>query len=111
VDVEPRSLPSSINIGKNGIVPFAVLSTAAFDALSDVELSSLRFGRTGTEASVVSCGPEGEDVNDDGRPDLVCHAQAQSLGLTCDTTVLRLTGRTTDGVVFFGEDTISVSGC
>ncbi len=111
VDVKPRSLPSSINIGKNGLVPFSVLSTATLDALSDVDRASLRFGRTGTEQSVVSCAPTGEDVNDDGRLDLICRAETQLLGLTCDTTVLRLTGRTADGVLFFGEDTVKVVGC
>lgn len=111
IDVKPRSLPSSINMGKNGLVPFAVLSTSTLDAMSAVDPASLTFGRTGTEQSVVTCATQGEDVNDDGRLDLVCHAETGLLDLTCDTTTLRLIGLTTDGVRFYGEDTVKVVGC
>ncbi|HET8658133.1 MAG TPA: hypothetical protein VFM55_03945 [Micromonosporaceae bacterium] len=111
IDVKPRSLPSSVNIGKEGTLPFAVLSTADLDALTDVDRASLRFGRTGTEESVISCATEGEDVNGDGRLDLICRADTRLAGLTCDTTVLLLTGRLTDGTRLNGEDDIKVVGC
>ncbi|MFG2059772.1 hypothetical protein ACGFI9_37770 [Micromonospora sp. NPDC048930] len=111
VDAKPRSLPSAVNIGKEGLLPFAVLSTADVNALTDVDRDSLRFGRTGTEDSVISCAPEGEDVNDDGRLDLICRADTQRTGITCDTTVALLTGQLTTGARLAGEDDIKVVGC
>jgi hypothetical protein len=111
LDVKPRSLPSSINIGKEGRVPFAVLSTATLNAMTDIQRTGLTFGSTGTEPSVVSCASQGEDVNGDGRLDLICHATTQLLNLTCDTTTLRLIGQTTEGVRFYAEDTVKVVGC
>lgn len=111
VDVKPRSLPSAVNVGKQGVIPFAVLSTADMDALTDVAGDSLRLGVTGTEDSVLSCSPTGEDVNDDGRPDLVCHADTPRTGVRCTTEVLLLTGRLTDGTPLRGEDDIKTVGC
>ncbi|WP_020523857.1 hypothetical protein [Catelliglobosispora koreensis] len=110
-DIKPRSLPSSINIGKDGVVPFALLSTATLDMLSAIDRSSLTFGVTGTEQSVIGCASQGEDVNGDGRMDLICRANTQLLGLTCDTTVLRVIGLTADGVRFYSEDAVKVVGC
>jgi hypothetical protein len=55
-----------------GGIPVALLSTDTFNAL-DVDQSSLRFGSTGTEDSLIKCNPHGVDVNHDGRPDLLCH--------------------------------------
>ncbi|MDG6101443.1 hypothetical protein Daura_39740 [Dactylosporangium aurantiacum] len=110
-DVKPRSLPSSVNVGKEGVVPFALLSTATFDATAGVDPASLRFGRLGTEDSVVSCAPGGEDVNDDGRPDLVCRAQTQAAGLQCTTTVALVTGLLRDGTAYRAEDDVRIVGC
>lgn len=111
IDVKPRSLPSTVNLSKDGVLPFAVLSTTDLDALTVVDRTSLRLGRTGTEQSVISCATEGEDVNDDGRLDLICRADTEATGITCDTTVLLLTGRLTDGTRLNGEDGIKIVGC
>lgn len=110
-DVKPRSLPSSVNIGKEGVVPFALLSTPTLNTLTDVNRDSLLFGGTGTEDSVISCAPSGEDVNDDGRLDLVCKAATQLTGITCSTTVALITGQLADGTRFQSEDAIKVVGC
>jgi hypothetical protein len=110
-DVKPRSLPSSVNIGKEGAVPFALLSTPVLNTLTDVDRTSLHFGHDGTEDSGVSCAPDGEDVNDDGRLDLVCHATTRLTGIDCATTVAYVVGRLTDGTRYQSEDTIKVTGC
>ena len=110
-DVKPRSLPSSVNIGKKGKVPFALLSTAAIDTTTQVDVDSLRFGATGTEDSVIGCAVEGEDVNDDGLLDKVCHADTQLTGITCDTTVTVATGRLVDGTSFTSQDDVNVTPC
>ncbi|WP_158102664.1 SdrD B-like domain-containing protein [Lentzea kentuckyensis] len=110
-DVKPRSFPSSINLKKEGVIPVAVLSTAEFDAVALVDRSSLTFGATGLEQSLIRCGSPGEDVNDDGRADLVCQFDTTKTGLTCGMTTATLMGRTVDGRRFEGQDDIKLTGC
>ncbi|HET9519159.1 MAG TPA: prealbumin-like fold domain-containing protein [Actinoplanes sp.] len=110
-DVKPRSLPSAVNVGKRGVMPFALLSTPTFDALSDVDRAGLHFGRSGTEDSGVTCAAEGEDVNGDGRLDLICRADALLTHIGCTDTVALIVGRLVDGTRFQSEDTIKVTGC
>ncbi|MCR3748000.1 SdrD B-like domain-containing protein [Lentzea californiensis] len=110
-DVKPRSFPSSINVKKEGLVPVAVLSTTEFDAVTQVDRTSLTFGATGLEQSLVRCGSAGEDVNDDGLADLVCQFDTTKTGLTCGMTTATLMGRTTDGRRFEGQDDVKLTGC
>jgi hypothetical protein len=110
-DTKPRSLPSAVNIGMKGMVPFAVLSTATLDAVAEVDLTSLRFGATGNEDSVRSCAQQGEHVDDDGRLDLICHADTQATGIACATTVTIVTGRLRDGSAFQSQDDVLVTPC
>lgn len=110
-DVKPRSFPSSINVKKEGLIPVAILSTAEFNAVTQVDRTSLTFGATGLEPSFVRCGSPGEDVNDDGRADLVCQFDTTKTGLTCGMTTATLVGRTVDGRRFEGQDDIKIVGC
>ncbi|MGW6936270.1 SdrD B-like domain-containing protein [Lentzea sp. NPDC054927] len=110
-DVKPRSFPSSINVKKEGLIPVAILSTAEFNAVTQVDRTSLTFGATGLEHSLVRCGSPGEDVNDDGRADLVCQFDTTKTGLTCGMTSATLVGRTVDGRRFEGQDDIKLTGC
>lgn len=110
-DVKPHSLPSSINIGKEGTVPFALLSTPVLNTLTDIDRSSLHFGRLGTEDSGVSCATDGEDVDGDGRLDLICRASTPLTGITCTTTVALIVGKLTDGTRYQSEDNVKVTGC
>lgn len=111
MDVKPGSDPSSVNIGKQGTVPFAVLSTPDFQASTDVVVDSLLFGRTGYEDSVLGCKASTEDVNLDGFGDLVCHADTQATGLQCRDTEMVLTGHLADGTPFESQDTVKPTGC
>lgn len=110
-DIKPRSLPSSVNVNKEGVVPLAILATAEFDPLTEVDRASLTFGVTGTENSAVTCKPTGEDVNDDGRLDLICQAQTQLTGVACDTSEMAIHGLLTDGRRFVSQDAVNVVGC
>jgi hypothetical protein len=111
MDVKPRSLPSSVNIDKQGALPFAFLSTDRVDTVARIDPGTVRFGATGTENSVQSCAPGGEDVNDDGRDDLVCRADTVLSGVTCASTQLVATGRFRDGTRFVAQDAVNVVGC
>jgi hypothetical protein len=46
----------------------------------NVDTQSPTFGATGAEMSLSHCGRSGEDVNGDGRLDLVCHFENQKAG-------------------------------
>lgn len=110
IDVKPRSFPSAINLRQRGLVPVAILSTATFDAPTEVVQSSLRFGATGTEDSWVRCGAP-EDVDDDGLVDLVCHFDTTLTAFTCTSEHGVLTGRLTDGTAFESQDAVKITGC
>ncbi len=88
-----------------------LISTARVDTVADVDRSSVRYGATGTEDSVTGCRTQGEDVDRDGRSDLICHADTRLTGISCDTTVLVVTGRLTDGIRFVSQDDVEVTGC
>ena len=105
-DVKPRSLPSSINIGKEGTIPFALLSTPTLNTLTDVDRAGVRLA-----GAVATCASQGEDVNDDGRLDLICRVNTQDTTITCSTTVVLITGRLVDGTPYQSEDAVKIVGC
>ena len=83
ISIKPGSNPPPINIGGNGVIPVAILSTNTFDA-TQVDPSKVTFGENGTEASPVSSTLE--DVNGDGKLDLVLQFQTQQSGFHCGDT-------------------------
>jgi astacin len=75
LSIMPGSSPTSVSISKKGVVPVAILSSPTFDART-VDIASIRLGdEVGTDTPVDQ--QKGryqsriEDVNRDGRPDLV----------------------------------------
>jgi len=84
-------------------VDVAILGRTWFDPVSRVNRSSVRFGRTGTEAAPLSCA--GADVNGDGVTDLVCRFNGKDGRFTRTSTTGTLTGRTTEGDAFSGTGT------
>jgi hypothetical protein len=80
IEIKPgRDEVAPINPRSNGKIPVALLSSNGFDAMN-VDTKSLTFGRTGEEMSLSHCARNGEDVNGDGRLDLVCHFENQQAG-------------------------------
>jgi hypothetical protein len=108
VDIKPGIQPNSINLGSNGVVPVAILSTASFDARtvnpSSVTLagSHVRLKGKGTPMASV------EDVNRDGRPDLVVHVSTEALQLSETDALAVLEGLTHDGIPIIGADTVRI---
>jgi hypothetical protein len=108
VDIKPGSFPNPINLGSNGTIPVAILSTADFDAgqvdPSSVTLASatVRLKGQGTPmASLV-------DVNGDGRRDLLLHINTSALQLSSGDTEAVLEGMTYDGRRIRGVDTVRI---
>ena len=110
IDIKPGSFPNSVNPNSKGKIPVAILSTKVFNAVSQVVLSSLTFGRTGDERSLAFCQGS-EDVNKDKLQDLVCHFYTQHTGFQCHDTRGILKGETKDGTPIVGSDSVNIVSC
>jgi hypothetical protein len=123
IDVKPGSSPNSFGCKAiNGRVPVAILGSADFDATT-VDVDTVRFGKTGTEAGESHTTRTGaamrhvEDVNKDGLADMVFHFVFGETGFSCSDALgealvelpARLTGETLDGTPIAGEDTIRLA--
>jgi VCBS repeat-containing protein len=112
IDIQPGDSNNAVNSKSN--ISVAILSSATFDA-RDVDISSLRFGRTGDEDSLVRHKKTNlpksfrwEDVNGDGRLDLIVQFDADLTGLVAGDTEAHLTGRLSDGTALAGSDEVAV---
>ena len=109
IDIKPGGTPNTINLGSQGTVPVAILSSSTFDATKIDPLSvmmasaSVKLKGQGTPMSAF------EDVNGDGLRDLVVHVTTQALQLSQADTKTVLTGRTVDGLAIRGTDSIRVA--
>lgn len=108
IDVKPGEGDAAINPRARGRIPVAILTTDSFDA-GDVDRSTIRFGATGTDAAPVHVSDE--DVDGDGRPDLLLHVEAEAAGFSCGETTARLTARTAGGEAIEGIERIRTVGC
>jgi len=106
IDIKPDGVPNSINPKSRGKIPVAVLSTAEFDAPAQVTIMSLMFGRTGSESSLAFCKPE--DVNGDGRQDLMCHFETEQTAFQSGDTQGILKGLTVTGILLKGVDSVRI---
>lgn len=108
IDIKPGSYPNSLNLGSNGVVPVAIMSSATFDAtqvdpLTVMLASSPVFLRgNGQPAASVS------DVNGDGLPDLVVQVSTEALELTSTSTTAALIGTTYGGQAIVGYDDVNI---
>ena len=108
IDIKPGSDVNSINLGSNGVVPVAIFSTATFDA-RQIDPASVTLA--GAHVKVQGKGSYQsslQDVNGDGRMDLVVQVVTQALELTAGDTRAFLEGTTFGGQRFIGVDTIRV---
>jgi hypothetical protein len=81
------------------LVRVAILSSSnpSFNAPSQVDMTSLTFGHSGTEKSLAFCDTTMQDVNHDGLPDLVCHFYAAETGFVHTDTMGILGGKLRTG--------------
>jgi alpha-tubulin suppressor-like RCC1 family protein len=112
INIRPEGDANRINLRSNGKVAVAILSTDDFDASSQVDQSSLTFGATGDEQSLISCKRKPKDVNHDGvADDLVCHFNIQLAGFQCGNTEGILKGKTKEGKFIEGKDSVNTVKC
>ena len=86
----------------------AILSTATFDAFTQVDKASLTFGHTGSEPSLDSCSNDARDVNGDGFNDLICSFTVREGGFVAGDTQAILRGKTITGTPFVGTAQVHV---
>ncbi|HXZ92770.1 MAG TPA: PPC domain-containing protein, partial [Burkholderiales bacterium] len=85
-----------------GGMPVALLSSTTFNA-QDVDQSSLKFGGTGNESSLIRCDRHGVDVNRDKQPDLLCFFDFAKANFQAGDTEGKVTGTTKSGQAFEGH--------
>jgi len=108
IDIKPGTDPNSINPRSQGMIRVAILTTPTFDATT-VDPTTVKFGRTGTEAAPAHWALE--DVDGDADLDLVLHFRTQDAGIQCGDTSASLTGQTTGGQAISGFDGVKTVGC
>ena len=108
IDIKPGSDSNPINPKSKGVISVAILTTSTFDATT-VDPLSVRFGPN--EAIEAHGRGHIEDVNGDGKFDLVVHFNTQNTGIQCGDTSAVLTGKTIGGQAIAGFDSIRTVGC
>jgi len=110
IDIKPGSHPNSINLGSQGVIPVAILSSKDFDATTvDPDTVALAGADVALRGKGNKSMAHKEDVNDDGIIDLVVKVETQNL----DTEQFQdgfaiLTGETFDGQGVQGKDEITI---
>lgn len=83
IDIKPGSWPNAINLGSNGVIPIAILSSEDFDA---TQVDPATVALAGAGVAVRGKGNKSmahqEDVNEDGLVDLVVQVVTENLDPT-----------------------------
>jgi competence ComEA-like helix-hairpin-helix protein len=108
INIKPASEANHIAPRSRGRVRVAVYSTPDFNALTMIDTSSLTFGATGDEDSLVLCKKRGRDVNMDGLRDLICEFSIPATGFKRGDLVGILKGTTLAGTPITGSDFVKI---
>jgi outer membrane protein assembly factor BamB len=92
IQIKPGSSPATINTKSNGQIPVAILSANGVNAATDIDLTSLTFGRTGSEQSLKFCN--GAQVFN-GVLGILCHFDNDLANFQSGDTMGILKGKTT----------------
>ncbi len=103
----PATPPVPINPYARGEVRVAILSSGTFDAVTQVDRSSLTFGHTGDEKSMAYCNDKATDVHRDRLADLVCHFRIPLTGFVPGDTTAYLKGKLVSGEALQASEAIT----
>lgn len=93
IDIKPWDNTNIINLKGLKKKLIAILSATNFLTPSQVDRTTLTFGKTGDENSLLSCDKRPKDLNRDGLPDLVCTFAVNLTGFQCGDTKGILKGK------------------
>lgn len=100
--------PSSFVPGSHAVIHVTLLGTRQLD-VSTIDTATVRFGRTGFEATPISFSVH--DVNHDGKADLSFNFHIKDTGIKCFDTLAKLTGKNKTGKAVEGSISITTLGC
>lgn len=109
IDISPGNDANSVNCtNPKALIPVAILTTAAFDAMAVDHTTVLFEGASESHINRKSGQPlrHEEDVDNDGDRDLIFHFRLSSTSLTCASTQATLAGRTFAGLAITGSDSV-----
>jgi uncharacterized delta-60 repeat protein len=110
IDIRPGSSINPIKLGGGGVIPVGVLTTDAFDATT-IDPATVCFGDDGDAGQRDCTEAHGkghiEDIDGDGRPDLLLHYEVDETGIDPGDIRACLTGRTFAGIDVQGCDAIT----
>ena len=115
IDIKPGSFPNSLNVKSKGVLPVAILGTAAFDVMT-VDPLTVMLGWDGIHRvrDVPPLRWAWEDVNDDGIMDIVFKYSMEvmrPLTVTHEAPgdlIMMLEGELQDGTSIEGYDTVRI---
>jgi hypothetical protein len=108
IDIRPGATPNNINLGSGGVVPVAIFSSATFDATT---VDPMTVALAGASVKLKGNGNYQtiqQDVNGDGRTDLIVHVSTEALELSPSDSEATLTGLTVAGQAFLGKDLVRI---
>ena len=111
IDIKPGSTPNTINLGSNGVIPVAILSSADFDAPLLVDTTTVQLqGKAGVRVKGNGDPLATErDVNGDGYVDLELKVEVENLEPgDIQDGIAEITGLTIEGQKFSGTDTVTI---
>jgi len=110
VDIKPGSDANVLNPDEHGKVWVAILSQDGLAAFDDVDQSTLTFGGSGSEASLIDCRKQPRDVDSDGRGDLECRFDVQAARLSAESPKGTVRFQTKTGTHYQGQDGFTPPG-
>ncbi len=106
IDVHPWREPDVVDPGSTRLVPLAIYGSASFDALQ-CDHPSIRMNPGDARARNYRV----MDANRDGFVDLLTYFRSREIQVGCGETEVELTGKTHDGIEFYGTDVVRNRRC
>jgi len=101
IDIKPGSSKNSLNLGSQGVLAVALLTTEGFD-VGAADPETVQF------AGAIPLRWSSKDVDSDGDLDLLFKVKIPELDLTTDSTNAFLRGMTYGGRPFVGWDSVNI---
>lgn len=105
--IKPGSDPAAVNPQHDGIIPAAVLGRTGFDVRT-LDIQTARFGPNAAPQSFIASY---QDVDGDGKMDLLFRFDTMAAGIRCGDTAVVMTVKTIDGDPLSGSGRIKTVGC